>query len=327
MTPAAFSFQPVTVAAVQTAPAFLDRNATVEIIAARTAAAAARGARIVAFSEAFLPGFPTWSLVLAPTLQHELTTQLYEQAVDVPGPTIDALGEIAAANEVVLSVGITERSTRSVGTMWNANVVFGADGSLLNHRRKLVPTWAEKLVWSNGDGEDLVAFATPLGRLGVLICGENTNPLARFALIDSGEQIHVAPYPPAWPTRRAGQEQNYDLSHAITLRSAAHSFEGKLATIAVSGLVGEEELAAIASFDPSASEDVKAAPLPVSAIIGPDGRPIGEPLVGEDGIVVETVSPHDAINLKQIHDVSGGYQRFDVFDFSVSRERRDQGMT
>jgi hypothetical protein len=146
-------------------------------------------------------------------------------------------------------------------------------------------------------------------------------------MIDSGEQIHIAPYPPSWPTKKAGENGSYDLTHAITLRSAAHSFEGKLTTIAVSGLVGQAELTAIASLDPSASKDVEAAPPPVSAIIGPDGQPIGDPLVGVDGVVLRTVDLADSIPLKQIHDVSGGYQRFDVFQYSVNRERRDIGMT
>ena len=174
---------------------------------------------------------------------------------------------------------------------------------------------------------------TGVGRIGVLICGENTNPLARFALIDQGEQLHIAPYPPAWPTRPADDAANYDLTHAIGLRSAAHSFEGKLFTVAVAGLVSPDEVAAIAALDPGSADDLGAAPLPVTSIFGPDGRPIVEPIVNKalrsdfatEGTLMATVSLGDSIAAKQIHDVSGGYQRFDVFGFEVKRERRDLG--
>lgn len=321
----AFSFPEVTVAAVQTAPAFLDTGSSLDLIETKTEHAVSEGAQLVAFSEAFLPGFPTWALVLPPTRQHGLTERLYRQAIDVPGPATTRLAEIASKHRIVLSVGITERSTRSVGTMWNANLVFGPDGSLINHRRKLVPTWAEKLVWSNGDASELIPVESDLGRIGVLICGENTNPLARFALIDRGEQIHIAPYPPAWPTRSASDSTNYDLTHAIGLRSAAHSFEGKLVTIAVAGLVSPDELAAIGAIDSTAADDLAAAPLPVTAVFGHDGHPVIEPLVGTEGTLIAKVALGGSIAAKQIHDVSGGYQRFDVFGFDVDRRRRDLG--
>lgn len=317
----AFAFPQVTVAAVQCAPVFLDAEATVEIVRQRTAEAANLGAQLVVFSEAFVPGFPSWALVLAPVLQRDLAAALYHQALEVPGPLTSQLSMIAEESGVYLSVGVTERSRRSVGTMWNANLVFGPDGSLLNHRRKLVPTWAEKLVWSNGDGFGLGTFDTSLGRLGALICGENTNPLARFALINEGEQLHIAPYPPAWPTRPATASDNYPLAHAINLRSAAHSFEGKLVTVAASGLVDPAEVEAVTALDSRAGRDLAGAPPPVTAIVGPDGQPIAEPLIGTEGILLAEVSLGRAILEKQIHDVSGGYQRFDVFSFAVDRWR------
>src|SRR5277367_1688978 len=97
-----------------------------------------------------------------------------------------------------LSVDVTEKATESTGTMWNTNLLFDADGTLLNRHRKLVPTWAEKLTWANGDASNLRVEQTELGKLGILICGENTNTLARFALLAQGEQVHIASYPPAW---------------------------------------------------------------------------------------------------------------------------------
>jgi aliphatic nitrilase len=93
---------------------------------------------------------------------------------------------------IVVSIGISETSPASVGCLWNSNLLIGTDGVLFNHHRKLVPTFYEKLIWANGDGAGLKVCETEIGKLGMLICGENTNPLARYALIAQGEQIHVS---------------------------------------------------------------------------------------------------------------------------------------
>ena len=98
----------------------------------------------------------------------------------------------ARRHEMVVSIGITEGTDASVGCLWNTNLLIGSDGTILNHHRKLVPTFFEKLVWANGDGRGLRVVATEIGRLGMLICGENTNPLARFALMAQGEQVHMS---------------------------------------------------------------------------------------------------------------------------------------
>src|SRR5262249_15593010 len=122
----------------------------------------------------------------------------------------------------------TEGTTASVGCLWNANVLIGTDGSILNHHRKLVPTYYEKLIWANGDARGLRVASTELGRIGMLICGENTNPLARFALMAEGEQLHISSYPPVWPTRPPEFGGNYNLAQAIRIRAGAHAFEAKV---------------------------------------------------------------------------------------------------
>lgn len=103
----------------------------------------------------------------------------------------------------MVSIGINERSPASVGCLFNRNVLLDEDGSVLNHRRKIVPTFYEKLTWSAGDGAGLRVCDTSCGRVGMLICGENTNPLVRYTLMAQGEQLHIASYPPLWPTSRS----------------------------------------------------------------------------------------------------------------------------
>ena len=132
--------------------------------------------------------------------------------------------ETAREHSIIVSIGI---SGANAGFSWllveNSNLLIGNDGTILNHHRKLVPTFYEKLVWANGDGAGLRVSDTPIGKIGMLICGENTNPLARYSLIAQGEQIHISSYPPAWPTRPSNEPGRYDLASAIRIRAGAHS--------------------------------------------------------------------------------------------------------
>src|SRR5271155_2590073 len=170
-------------AAVQAAPVFLDRDATIDKMETLVQKTVDAGAELVVFGESFIPAFPVWNLIYAPMDQHVFFRRLFDNAVQVPGPHTRRLSDIAKRHRVVLSVGITEKGAVSMGAMWNTNLLFDEGGRLLNRHRKLVPTWAEKLTWANGDASQLRVESTRLGKLGVLICGENTNTLARFALL------------------------------------------------------------------------------------------------------------------------------------------------
>lgn len=309
-------------AAVQAAPVFLDREATLDKLGALVAEAAGGGARLVVLSESFVPGFPVWNMTLAPMDQHRFFRALYENAVVVPSPQTERIAGLARRHGVFLSVGITERSPVSMGAIYNTNLLFDPDGQLLNRHRKLVPTWAEKLTWANGDASQLRPADTDLGRIGALICGENTNTLARYALLAQGEQVHIATYPPAWPFRRSGSERNYDLRRAIEIRSAAHSFEGKVFSVVASGLLDDRAVEIVADGDGSVEEALRSAPAPVSLIVDPTGELSGEPVVGEEGIVYADIDIGDSIEAKQAHDIVGYYQRFDLF--SVRLDQRPQ---
>jgi nitrilase len=300
-------------AAVQAAPVFLDREATLDKLAALVAEAARGGARLVVFGESFVPAFPVWNLVLAPVDQHPFFRALYEHALPVPGPQTERLADLARRHGVHLSVGVTERSPVSMGALYNTNLLFGPDGRLLNRHRKLVPTWAEKLTWANGDASDLRPADTEIGRVGALICGENTNPLARYALLAQGEQVHVASYPPAWPFRRSAPEENYDLRRAIEIRSAAHAFEGKVWNVVASAVLDDHAIETVAGGDARVEELLRSAPAPVSLVLDPDGAVRAGPLDGGEGIVYAEIDVGASIEPKQAHDVVGGYQRHDVF--------------
>jgi len=301
-------------AAVQAAPVFLDRDATIDKLDALVQKAVDAGAELIAFGESFIPAFPVWNLIYAPVDQHGFFRRLFENSVLVPGPHTRRLSEIAKRHRVVLSVGITERGSISMGALWNTNLMFGRDGTLLNRHRKLVPTWAEKLTWANGDGAYLRPEDTDIGRIGTLICGENTNTLARFALLAQGEQIHIATYPPAWPFHRAGCDaQNYNLTEAIRIRSASHAFEGKVFNIGTSCALDTDAIEQLSQGDSKLKELLQAAPTPVSMIVGPNGEQVADAVVGGEGMVVAEIDIARSIEHKMAHDIVGYYNRFDIF--------------
>ena len=129
------------------APVFLDAKATVQKACSLIAEAARAGAGLIAFPESFVPAFPVWAAVAAPIHNHEFFKRLAAESIEVPGPEVQQLCEAARENEIMVSIGISERSPVSVGCLWNSNLLIGADGALLNHHRKLMPTFYEKLIW------------------------------------------------------------------------------------------------------------------------------------------------------------------------------------
>jgi predicted amidohydrolase len=153
-------------AAVQAAPVFLDRDATIDKLETLVQKAVDAGAELIVFGESFIPAFPVWNLIYAPMDQHAFFRRLFDNAVQLPGPHTKRLSEIAKRHRAILSVGITEKCSISMGTLWNTNLLFDRDGTLLNRHRKLVPTWAEKLTWANGDAAYLRPEETDIGRVG-----------------------------------------------------------------------------------------------------------------------------------------------------------------
>ena len=311
------------VAAAHVAPVFLDTDRSVEKACAVIEEAAGHGARLIAFPEAFLPGFPVWAALEAPIRTHELFKRLAASAVAIDGPELARIRQAARRNRIFVSIGFSEGTTTSVGCLWNANVLIGADGTLLNHHRKLVPTYYEKLIWANGDGRGLRVCATELGRLGMLICGENTNPLARFALMAAGEQVHISSYPPVWPTRPPEGPGNYNLAQAIRIRAGAHAFEAKVFNLVASSCVDRTLRHAIeAALGREALRILEQSPRGVSVVLDPTGTPLGEALCRDEGIFYAEIDLAQSVEPKQFHDVVGSYNRFDIFTLSVDRSAR-----
>jgi len=304
-------------AAVQAAPVFLDTDATVAKACSLIAEAGAAGAQLVVFPEVFVPGYPYWNWTMTPIAGSAWFEKLFKAAVDIPGPHIDRLCSAARDAGAYVVIGVNERDPFSMGTLYNTLVFISDTGDVLGTHRKLVPTWAEKLTWAGGDGSSLRVYDTGIGRLGGLACGENTNTLARFALLAQGENVHTANYI-ALPTA----PEEYDMVEAIKVRAMAHSFEGKVFTVVSCSAITPEIVDAVA-HDTQSRAMLERPHSAVSCIVGPDGRVLGEPLIDVEGIVYGDIDLNRCIQPKQMHDIIGHYNRFDIFSLHINRRQND----
>jgi predicted amidohydrolase len=286
-------------------------------VAARAQDAAGKGAQLVVFPETFLPGYPAWLDVCrdAGLWDHGPVKQAFrrmaEESVTVPGPAVDSLGAITHDHHVTLVIGVSERVAAGPGrgTLYNSLLTFGPGGNLLNHHRKLMPTYTERLVWGLGDGAGVRAVDTPAGRVGGLICWEHWMPLARQALHESGEDIHVA----VWPTVK---EMNL-----VACRQ--YAFEGRCWVIACGALMDAALLPPGLEPHPSLVPDEHSLLLRGgSAIIAPDGQVVAGPVFDAPAVLTAQISldrvREESMNL----DVAGHYSRPDVFRLLRMNETR-----
>lgn len=313
------SYPAYKVAAMHVSPVFLDTEATIAKACSLIEEAARNGARLVAFPETYVPAFPIWCSLRAPLYNHESFKALAANAVTVPSPELGRVCAVAKRCRVIVSLGINEGSEASVGCIWNSNVLISEDGKIINHHRKIVPTFWEKLVWANGDGAGLRVCDTSLGKVGALICGENTNPLARFTLIAQGEQVHISSFPPVWPTRDPKDQVSYNVADAIRLRVCNHSFEGKLFNIVASSFMDNRMRDVLANGDPEIARILDDSPRGISLVVGPSGQPISDVMSDEEGILYADVNLADCVEPKELHDIVGYYNRFDIFKLTVNR--------
>jgi nitrilase len=303
-------------AAVQASPVFLNVDATVDKSISIIKEAAGNGASLVAFPEVFVAGYPYWNWIMTPVQGSKWYEQLYINSITVPGPEVDRICEAARENNIHIVIGVNERG-QSFGELYNTNLIIDNKGNLVGKHRKLVPTWAEKLTWTGGDGSSLKVYNTEIGPIGTLACGENTNTLARFTLLSQGELIHIANYislPVAPP--------DYNMAEAIKIRAAAHSFEGKLFTIVSCSTITKEIIDVMKQDVPNAEELLTRKNSAFTGVIGPNGAVIGEPLIDEEGIVYADIDLSKCIQPKQMHDILGHYNRFDIFDLRVNTAPR-----
>lgn len=298
---------PFVAAAVQAAPVFLDRDATVDKAARLTAAAAARGARLVVFPETFVPAYPAWVWFLPLTRRADfsrLHAALVEQSVDVPGPVTARLGAAAREAGVWLAIGVNERNAGHSGSsLYNTLLVFDPAGNLVERHRKLMPTGGERLAHAPGEPVPLRVLETPLGRIGGLICWENYMPLARFALYRQGMQVHLAP--------------TWDKSE-MWLASMRHiAREGRVYVIGCCQALHRDDVPDRFAFKDALPANLEWLNVGNSVVVDPEGAVIAGPVAEREEILLAEIDPARATGSRWIFDVAGHYDRPDLFTFAM----------
>src|SRR5216683_3731194 len=300
----------VRVAIAQSAPVYLDKRASLAKALDLIQQAAKTGARLVAFGETWLPGYPAWLDVCAGAALWENTSakdifaKLRNNSITVPGEEVNALSEAARDLKIAVVIGASERVNAGPGngTLYNSLLTISEDGQLRNHHRKLVPTYTERLVWGNGDGRGLEAVSTSAGRIGGLICWEHWMPLARMAMHNSGEHIHVA----VWPT----------VHELHQLASRHYAFEGRCFVMTVGLMMPASDLPheLTAGFTlPAGSR--RWVENGGSAIIGPDSRYVLDPVFDREELLVADLDLGEIDRGMMTLDVTGHYARPDIFRF------------
>jgi nitrilase len=298
------------VAVVQAAPILFNRDATVEKTCRLVTEAAAQGARLILFPEAFVPAYPR-GLSFGTVVGHRSPEgrrtweRYWANAVDVPGPVTEALGAAARQAKAYLAIGVVERDSQySQGTLYCTLLYFSPDGQLLGKHRKLKPTAAERLIWGEGDGSTLTVIETTMGKIGGLICWENLMPLARMTMYAKGVEIYLAPTADARDTWQA------------TLRHIA--CEGRCFVLGCNQFVTK----AMYPSDLEGLEELASQPEVIcrggSAIISPLGEVLAGPLYDQEGMLFANLDLAEVARAKFDFDVVGHYARPDVFQLIVN---------
>jgi nitrilase len=300
----------VIVAIAQLSPVFLDKTKTAQKACAAIRDAASNGARLIAFPESFLPAYPDWVWLLPPGKKaqlNDLYTELIKNSVTADDEAIRQICIAAKEFNMHVVMGVSERNAESSNaTLYNTLLFIDADGQILGKHRKLIPTAGERIVWAGGDGSTINAFDTPIGKIGGLICWENYMPLARQAMYNLGTQIYIAA---TWD------------SSDTWLSSMKHiAKEGGMFVISCCMALHRNAIPDKYEFKhlyPELKEWINPGN---SAVIGPDGKLIVEPVAMREEIIYAELNMNHIPAAKWVLDTAGHYARNDVFQFSVRKD-------
>jgi nitrilase len=287
--------QIVRVAAVQIAPDLDTPMGTLDRVLAAIAEAAGKGARLAVFPETFVPWYPYFSFIRPPMLSGAEHIHLYDNAVVVPGPVTEAVAAAARKYNIVVVLGVNERDH---GTLYNAQLIFNANGALVLKRRKITPTFHERMIWGQGDGSGLKVVDTAVGRIGALACWEHYNPLARYALMAQHEEIHVAQFP--------GSLVGQIFADQIEVTIRHHALESGCFVVNATGWLTEDQIAKI-SPEEGPRNGIRGGCM--TAIVSPEGKHIVPPLTSGEGILVADLDMALIVKRKRMMDSVGHYAR------------------
>jgi nitrilase len=239
-----------------------------------------------------------------------LYSDLHRNAITIPGPETERLGQVASECGITVVIGVNERNSEaSNSTLYDTILYIGPDGRVLGKHRKLIPTTGERLVWGQAPEAGLEVFDLPFGRLSGLLCWENYMPLARYALIAGGEQIHAA------PTWDRGEPWISSMRHVAK--------EGRCFVVSACQAFHKDDIPDALDFKTEHLSDVEGWINPgLSLIVDPDGKIVAGPLDSEEGILYADVEPDQLVGPRWQLDAAGHYARPDLFDLSIQRGPR-----
>jgi aliphatic nitrilase len=313
-------YQTVRVAAVQAAPVFLDREGSTEKACHLIREAGQNGAQIIGFPEGFIPAHPVWYHLHAATgpVADRLSVELFKNSVEIPGPETDALCAAAREAQAYVVMGVCEKTPNTLGTMFNTQIFIGPNGQLLGKHQKIMPTTGERLVHTGGSADTLRSFSSSYGPISGLMCGENSNPLAVFAMTAENTQFHVMSWPNYFSTGAGSMRK------IVSVASQAFAQMSKAFVISACATIDEDMIRKL-QVGPEGEKFLRDPDCcGGSVIVGPNCQIIAGPLGDEEGILYADCNTELSLFGKLKHDFSGHYNRADIFQLQINRGQQPQ---